>query len=217
MSHLVAPSLLSANFLNLENDVAMLNQSEADWFHLDIMDGVFVPNISFGFAIIEKVRKSTPKVLDVHLMIIEPERYLERFKKAGADLISIHVEASKNPLQALRHIRSLQAKAGIVLNPDTPVSAATDLIHEVDMVLLMSVNPGFGGQSFMSGTLEKIKELKHMIRARQLSVMIEVDGGIDLLNAPAILDSGADILVAGNTIFGSPDPAGTIHRLKNLC
>ncbi len=217
MPHLVAPSLLSANFLNLEKDIAMLNQSEADWFHLDVMDGVFVPNISFGFPIIEKIRKATHKILDVHLMIVEPERYLERFKKAGADIISIHLEASRNPVDTLRTIKKLQAKAGIVINPGTPVNLLTDVIREVDMVLLMSVNPGFGGQSFIPGTIKKIEEVKDMIRTFQLDVMLEVDGGIDLQNAPSLVHAGVDILVAGNTIFASTDPSLTIHQLKSIC
>ena len=217
MAHLIAPSLLSANFLNLEKDILMLNQSEADWFHLDVMDGLFVPNISFGFPIIEKIRKATDKVLDVHLMIVDPERYLERFKKAGADIISIHIEACKNPSEALKTIRLLGAKAGIVINPGTPVSVLAEVISEVDMVLLMSVNPGFGGQSFMPGTIGKVEELTSMIRSRQLNVMIEVDGGVDLHNAQRLVHSGVDILVAGNTIFASPDPALTIHQLKTIC
>ena len=195
----------------------MLNQSEADWFHLDVMDGLFVPNISFGFPIIEKIRKATDKVLDVHLMIVDPERYLERFKKAGADIISIHIEACKNPSEALKTIRLLGAKAGIVINPGTPVSVLAEVISEVDMVLLMSVNPGFGGQSFMPGTIGKVEELTSMIRSRQLNVMIEVDGGVDLHNAQRLVHSGVDILVAGNTIFASPDPALTIHQLKTIC
>lgn len=217
MAHLIAPSLLSANFLNLEKDILMLNQSEADWFHLDVMDGLFVPNISFGFPIIEKIRKATDKVLDVHLMIVDPERYLERFKKAGADIISIHIEACKNPSEALKTIRGLGAKAGIVINPGTPVSVLAEVISEVDMVLLMSVNPGFGGQSFIPGTIGKVEELTSMIRLRQLNVMIEVDGGVDLHNAHSLVHSGVDILVAGNTIFASPDPALTIHQLKTIC
>ena len=217
MSHLVAPSLLSANFLNLEKDIEMLNQSEADWFHLDVMDGMFVPNISFGFAIIEKIRKTTRKFLDVHLMIVDPERYLERFKNAGADLISIHMEACRNPAEALKTIRSLHAKAGIVINPATPVKVLESVISEVDMVLLMSVNPGFGGQSFMPGTFDKIAALKQMIRLQQRDILVEVDGGIDLQNAAALVESGVDILVAGNTIFASADPMKTIHQLKNIC
>ncbi len=217
MSHLIAPSLLSANFLNLEKDILMLNQSEADWFHLDVMDGVFVPNISFGFGIIEKIRKATSKTLDVHLMIVEPERYIERFKKAGADIISIHIEACRNPVETLRAIRSLNAKAGIVINPGTPVSMLSEVIAEADMVLIMSVNPGFGGQSFIPGTMGKIAELRYLIKSRGLNVLTEVDGGIDLQNAPDIIHAGVDILVAGNTIFASPDPAQTIQQLKNIC
>ncbi|MEI7499980.1 MAG: ribulose-phosphate 3-epimerase [Bacteroidota bacterium] len=216
MSHLVAPSLLSANFLNLERDIMMLNQSEADWFHLDIMDGLFVPNISFGFPIIEKIRKATCKPLDVHLMIVDPERYLERFKKAGADIISIHVEASKNPLAALKSIRTLGAKAGIVINPGTPVKALANLLNEVDLVLLMSVNPGFGGQSFIAHTIEKISTLKSMIVSQGLNVLIEVDGGIDIQNATTLVRSGVDILVAGSAIFASADPPKTIQWLKNI-
>jgi ribulose-phosphate 3-epimerase len=184
MSHLVAPSLLSANFLNLEKDIAMLNQSEADWLHLDVMDGMFVPNISFGFSIIETIRKATDKPLDVHLMIEEPERYLERFRKAGADIISIHMEASKDPVSALRAIKKLNAKAGIVINPATPVDVLSDVIREADMVLLMSVNPGFGGQSFIQQTFQKIITLKTMITNLDLQVLIEVDGGVDLWRTP---------------------------------
>jgi ribulose-phosphate 3-epimerase len=216
MAHLVAPSLLSANFLNLEKDIEMLNQSEADWFHIDVMDGLFVPNISFGFPIIEKIRNATGKPLDVHLMIVDPERYLERFKKAGAEIISIHMEACKHPREALKTIKRLHAKAGIVINPGTPVNVLAEVIIEADMVLLMSVNPGFGGQSFIPNTLEKIAALKSIITSQNLNVLIEVDGGVDLLNAVALIQSGVDILVAGNTIFASADPMETIRQLKNI-
>jgi len=216
MSHLVAPSLLSANFLNLEKDLAMLNNSEADWLHLDVMDGLFVPNISFGFSIIEKIRGATNKKLDVHLMIMEPERYLERFRKSGADIISIHVEACKDPLNAIKTIRSLNAKAGVVINPETPVNIIEGLIDQVDMVLLMSVHPGFGGQSFIPHTIEKIVAVKAMIETLNPGVLIEVDGGVDLQNAGILVKSGVDILVAGNTIFASTDPVLTIHQLKSI-
>ena len=194
----------------------MLNQSEADWFHLDVMDGLFVPNISFGFPIIEKIRKATDKPLDVHLMIIDPERYLERFKKAGADIISIHIEACNDPVAALRTIRNLKAKAGIVIKPETPVDVLAGLIGEVDLVLIMSVNPGFGGQSFMPQTYDKIAALKSMIRSTNSNVLIEVDGGIDLQNAAPLVEAGVDVLVAGNTIFSSGNPMQTIHQLKSI-
>ena len=216
MGHLVAPSLLSANFLNLEKDIEMLNISEADWFHLDVMDGLFVPNISFGFPIIEKIRQATAKTLDVHLMIAQPERYLERFRKAGADIISIHLEACSDPLRALKTIRELGAKAGIVINPATPVADLKETICEADLVLLMSVNPGFGGQSFMEGTFSKIAELKDLFIRHNCKPLIEVDGGISLQNAPALIKAGVDVLVAGNTIFRAPDPTEMIRKLKNL-
>ena len=217
MSHLVAPSLLSADFLNLEKDILMLNESDADWLHLDIMDGLFVPNISFGFSIIEKIRSATEKKLDVHLMIMDPDRYLERFIRAGADILSIHVEACKDPLNTIKAIRKLNAKTGVVINPETPVNILENLLGYVDMVLLMSVHPGFGGQTFISDTLKKIVAVKSMIDERNLDVQIEVDGGVDLKNACSLIKSGVDILVAGNTIFASADPIQTIHQLKTIC
>ncbi len=217
MSHLVAPSLLSADFLNLEKDILMLNESDADWLHLDIMDGLFVPNISFGFSIIEKIRSATEKKLDVHLMIMDPDRYLERFIRAGADILSIHVEACKDPLHTIKSIRKLNAKTGVVINPETPVNILENLLGYVDMVLLMSVHPGFGGQTFISDTLNKIVAVKSMIDERNLDVQIEVDGGVDLKNACSLIKSGVDILVAGNTIFASADPIQTIHQLKTIC
>jgi len=213
-SHLIAPSLLSANFLNLEKDILMINRSEADWIHLDVMDGLFVPNISFGFPIIEKVRKATSKILDVHLMIVEPERYLERFRKAGADVISIHLEASKEPVSALRMIRDSGATAGIVINPETPVDSLRHVIREADLVLIMSVHPGFGGQSFIPETFRKILALHQLLDNMQHKAIIEVDGGVDLNNAPQLVQAGVNVLVAGNTIFSSDDPLQTIHQLK---
>lgn len=211
---IVAPSLLSSDFLHLQNDCDMLNKSEADWFHLDIMDGRFVPNISFGPMLVEFFRKSTSKLLDVHLMILEPERYAEQFKKAGADRLSVHIEACPHLHRNIQQIKSLGMKAGVAINPHTPVTALTDILQDIDLVCMMSVNPGFGGQQFIPHTLEKIKQLRAMIDERGLSVHIEIDGGVTLENAGAIVQAGADALVAGNTVFKSADPAATIAQLK---
>ncbi len=211
---LIAPSLLSANFLNLQADCEMLNKSQADWFHLDVMDGRFVPNISFGPMIVEFFRKATTKTCDVHLMIVEPEKYAEQFKNAGADYLTVHIEACPHLHRNLQQIRSLGMKAGIAVNPHTPVSALQEVLHEADLVLLMSVNPGFGGQKFIPHTLEKIKQLRNMISERGLKTLIEIDGGITLDNAPSVIAAGADVLVAGNTVFRAADPAGVISQLK---
>lgn len=213
---IIAPSLLSANFLNLDADCKMLNESEADWYHLDVMDGRFVPNISFGPMIIEFFRKATTKVCDVHLMIEEPEKYAEQFKNAGADILSVHIEACRHLHRNIQQIKSLGMKAGVALNPHTPVSSLSDILHDIDLVCLMSVNPGFGGQKFIPYTLEKIKQLRKMIDERGLKVQIEIDGGVTLENAPSIIAAGADVLVAGNTVFKSADPVGTIHSLKSI-
>ena len=216
MSHLLAPSLLSANFLNLGKDIEMINRSQADWFHLDVMDGVFVPNISFGLPVIEKIRKAAIKPFDVHLMIVDPDRYIERFRKAGADIISVHTEACTHLHRSVYLIKSSGAKAGVVLNPHSPVSQLTDIVNDADMVLLMSVNPGFGGQKFIENTYLKIRELKELILKKNSAAMIEVDGGVDLNNAPLLVSEGADILVAGNTVFTSSNPEQTISLLKNF-
>jgi ribulose-phosphate 3-epimerase len=208
--------MLSADFLNLARDVDMVNKSEADWFHLDVMDGLFVPNISFGFPIIEKIRKNAEKPMDVHLMIVDPDRYLERFVKSGADLISVHYEACNHLHRTIHAIRDLGAKAGVVLNPHTPVEFLIDIIRDVDLVLIMSVNPGFGGQKFIERTYDKIVRLKKLITVNGSRAMIEVDGGVDLNNAAHLVKSGADVLVAGNTVFSSKDPSGTIRLLKNV-
>lgn len=213
---LIAPSLLSADFLNLAKDCDMLNQSEADWFHLDVMDGRFVPNISFGPMIIEFIRKTTGKVCDVHLMIEEPENYAEAFKKAGADNLTIHIEACRHLHRNIQQIKNLGMKAGIAVNPHTPVQALKDVLADIDLVCLMSVNPGFGGQSFIPQTLNKIKELKQMIAEAGVNVLIEVDGGVSLDNAGSIITAGADVLVAGNAVFKSANPTETIAALKKL-
>src|SRR5688572_11262947 len=197
---IIAPSLLSANFLNLEADCKMLNESNADWYHLDVMDGRFVPNISFGPMIIDFFRKATTKVCDVHLMIVEPEKYAEAFKKAGADILTVHYEACTHLHRNIQQITGLGMKAGIALNPHTPVSLLKDVLADIDMVCLMSVNPGFGGQTFIPQTLVKIRELRNMIDEKGLSVDIEIDGGVTLENAKSIVDAGATVLVAGNTV-----------------
>jgi ribulose-phosphate 3-epimerase len=213
---LIAPSLLSANFLNLQSDCDMLNESEADWFHLDVMDGRFVPNISFGPMLVKFFRKATKKVCDVHLMIEDPCNYAEQFKNAGADNLSVHIEACPHLHRNIQQIRSLGMKAGVAINPHTPVSTLDEILAEIDLVCLMSVNPGFGGQQFIPHTLEKIRQLRQMIDARKLNVLIEIDGGVTIENAPSIIAAGADVLVAGNTVFASPDPKKTIAKLKAL-
>lgn len=213
---IIAPSLLAADFLKLDAECKMLQESEADWFHLDVMDGRFVPNISFGPMIIEFIRKTTTKTCDVHLMIEEPEKYAEQFKKSGADILTVHIEACRHLHRNVQQIKSLGMKAGVALNPHTPVETLTDILHEIDLVCLMSVNPGFGGQSFIPYTLEKIKSLQKMIREKGLTVDIEIDGGVTVENAGAIVAAGATVLVAGNTVFKSADPKATIRQLKSI-
>jgi ribulose-phosphate 3-epimerase len=216
MNHLVSPSLLAADFGNLEKAVLMVNKSEADWIHLDIMDGVFVPNISFGFPIIKYIRKAADKPLDVHLMIVDPDRYLERFAEAGANNLTVQYEACTHLNRTVTEIRNLGMRAGVALNPHTPVLLLKNTLPFVDMILIMTVNPGFGGQSFIIDSYNKITELRKMIDAGGYKILIEVDGGIDTTNAAKLIRSGADVLVAGNSVFNSDDPVKTIGRLKNL-
>jgi ribulose-phosphate 3-epimerase len=213
---IIAPSFLSANFLTLQADCKMIDESQADWFHLDVMDGRFVPNITFGPMIIECIRSTTKKVCDVHLMIVEPEKYVEDFKKAGADVLTVHLEACVHLHRNIEQIKSLGMQAGVALNPHTPVNLLKDVLHDIDVVLIMSVNPGFGGQKFIPQTLQKIKALRRMIDEKGLATRIEIDGGVTLQNAQSIIDAGAHVLVAGNTVFKSPDPKATIAALKKL-
>lgn len=216
MPRIISPSVLSADFNHLERDIEILNRSEAEWIHIDVMDGRFVPNISFGFPVLSAIRKITTKVLDTHLMIVEPERYIERFAKAGADLITIHLEATENLNAAIRQIKACGVKSGVSIKPKTPVSAIVPYLNDLDLVLIMSVEPGFGGQSFIEGSTEKVAELRREIDRCGSQAVIEIDGGITLANAGAQFAAGCDILVAGNTIFGSEDPVRTIHELLHV-
>jgi ribulose-phosphate 3-epimerase len=213
---IIAPSLLASNFLRLEDECKMLNESDADWYHLDVMDGRFVPNISYGMPIIQQLRTMTKKTFDVHLMIEEPERYAEDFKKAGADRLTVHIEACRHLHRNLQQIHALGMKAGVALNPHSPIELLTDVLQDIDTVLVMSVNPGFGGQEFIQHTCQKIRNLRRMIHDRGLPTLIEIDGGVTVENAAMIVKSGADVLVAGSTVFHSKDPKATIHTLKNI-
>lgn len=213
---LIAPSLLSADFSKLGKAAALLDRSEADWFHLDVMDGRFVPNITFGMPVIKAIRPLSDKPFDVHLMIAEPERYIEDFKKAGADILSIHLEASTHLHRSLQAIRQCGMKSGVALNPHSPVESIEHVLAETDLVCLMSVNPGFGGQKFIESTYEKVRRLKAMIRAQGTNTLIEIDGGVSDANAQLLKEAGADVLVAGSYVFGSTDPEKTIAGLKAI-
>ncbi len=216
MNHLIAPSVLSANFLQLERDLDMINQSEADWFHVDVMDGRFVPNISFGMMIIEQMKRAAQKPLDVHLMIVEPEKYIEQFRNAGADIITVHLEACTHLHRTIEQIKATGAKAGVAINPHTSVHLLEDVLENIDLICLMSVNPGFGGQKFIYQTIPKIRKLRALLDERNLDAYIEIDGGVGLQNAESILEAGANVLVAGNSVFGAADPCEAIQKFKNL-
>ena len=214
MSHIIAPSILSADFANLQRDVEMINNSQADWFHVDVMDGMFVPNISFGFPVIKAIKKHAKKPLDVHLMVMDPDRYLQQFKEAGADIITVHYEACTHLHRTVQAIKALGIKAGVAINPHTSVNLLADIIEDIDVVLVMSVNPGFGGQKFIENTYHKIINLREIIRAKKSNALIEIDGGVDMNNYTKLLEAGADALVAGNTVFSSANPSQTIADLK---
>ena len=216
MKKIIAPSVLAADFANLQRDSEMLNKSEADWFHIDIMDGVFVPNISFGMPVLKAIAQHAQKPLDVHLMIVDPDRYIETFAELNADKLTVHYEACTHLHRSIQKIKSCGMKAGVALNPHTPVHLLTDCINEIDLVCLMSVNPGFGGQSFIENTYEKVKQLKAIINEKGAKTLIEIDGGVTDQNAKALVDAGADALVAGSFVFKSDDPMATITKLKAL-
>jgi ribulose-phosphate 3-epimerase len=212
---LIAPSILSADFANLQKEVEMLNRSQADWIHVDIMDGVFVPNLSFGLPVCQAIKKHAKKPLDVHLMIVKPENYLEAFAKAGADTISVHYEACPHLHRTLQQIKALGCKAGVAINPHTSVELLADILCDIDLVCVMSVNPGFGGQKFIESTYHRVRKLKNMIIQQATNTQIEIDGGVTLANAKALIEAGADVLVAGSFVFGAENPEKTITELKN--
>jgi len=215
MNHLVAPSILAADFANLQRDIEFINASDADWIHVDIMDGMFVPNISFGFPVVQAVNKHATKPLDVHLMIVDPDRYIKNFKDAGASGITVHYEACPNLHRTVQHIKEVGCRACVALNPHTPVALLDDIVEDLDMVLIMSVNPGFGGQKFIANTYKKLHDIKELSSRKNPGLYIEVDGGVDQTNVVQLLEAGANVLVAGNSVFSAKDPAAAVSNLKN--
>ena len=213
---LIAPSILAADFANLQRDIEMINSSDADWFHIDIMDGVFVPNISFGMPVLDAINRHATKTIDVHLMIVDPDRYISTFKKLGADILTVHIEACTHLHRTLQAIKAEGMKAGVALNPHTNINLLEDVIQDIDLVCLMSVNPGFGGQSFIENTFDKVKKLKSLINSKNASTLIEIDGGVTDKNAKQLVGAGADVLVAGSYVFGASNPLETITDLKKI-
>lgn len=216
MKPIIAPSILAADFANIEREITLINESQAEWIHIDIMDGVFVPNISMGVPVVDAIKRHAKKVMDVHLMIVQPEKYVEAFHKAGAQVISVHIEACPHLHRNIQQIKALGIKAGVAVNPHTSINQLSEIIQDIDLVCLMSVNPGFGGQKFIENTYAKVRELKQLIIAKKSSALIEIDGGVNLDNARLLLEAGADVLVAGNFVFSSSNPKEVIQRLKSL-